>query len=142
VDRSNTDLTFTRNRLRHELLPLLARDYNPAISSLLCRLARQAEAAYRLVEDQAAKLLLAAERPRAGNLLVFDCEILAAAPLGVVCEMLRLLWTREHWPTGRMTSAAWERLADVAQGRVTGVDLPGRIHARCLERVVQLEQSE
>jgi tRNA(Ile)-lysidine synthase len=142
VDRSNTDLSLTRNRLRHELLPYLTRNYNPAISSVLCRLARQAEVAYRLVEEQAAKLLFAAERPRAGNLLIFDRAILGAAPRRLVCEMLRLLWTREHWPTARMNFAAWERLAEVAQGRAMGVDLPGRIRARCLERVVQLERSE
>jgi tRNA(Ile)-lysidine synthase len=142
VDRSNTDLSFTRNRLRHQLLPHLARDFNPGIASVLCRLARQADEAYRLVEEQAAKLLLAAERPRAGNLLIFERATLAAAPRRLVCEMLRLLWTRELWPTARMSFAAWERLAEVAQGMVTGVDLPGHIRARCLERVVQLERSE
>src|SRR5262249_25956730 len=29
-DRSNSDPRFTRNRIRHELLPLLAEHYNPA----------------------------------------------------------------------------------------------------------------
>lgn len=37
-DRSNEDLTFYRNRLRHELLPILER-YNPAIRVLLAHTA-------------------------------------------------------------------------------------------------------
>jgi hypothetical protein len=37
-----------------------------------------------------------------------------------------------------MSFAAWERLAEVGQGKTAGVDLPGGVHARCLDRVVQL----
>ncbi|HWY86234.1 MAG TPA: tRNA lysidine(34) synthetase TilS, partial [Gemmataceae bacterium] len=36
-DASNQDRQFTRNRLRHELLPLLAGQFNPAIAEVLCR---------------------------------------------------------------------------------------------------------
>lgn len=38
-DASNADSRFERNRVRHELLPLLARDYNPGIADALNRLA-------------------------------------------------------------------------------------------------------
>ena len=34
-DLSNADPKFTRNRIRHELLPLLEREYNPAIREVL-----------------------------------------------------------------------------------------------------------
>ena len=34
-DHSNQDTQFTRNRIRHELLPLLERDYNPNLRQLL-----------------------------------------------------------------------------------------------------------
>ena len=38
-DASNADSRFLRNRIRHELLPLLEREYNPAIRAALCRTA-------------------------------------------------------------------------------------------------------
>lgn len=34
-DASNADTRFTRNRVRHELLPMLERDFNPAIREVL-----------------------------------------------------------------------------------------------------------
>src|ERR1035438_10561282 len=34
-DKSNADTRFTRNRIRHELLPLLEREYNPSVRDVL-----------------------------------------------------------------------------------------------------------
>ena len=82
-DRTNRDLERTRNRIRHELLPHLAADYNPGIIDVLVRLAEQADGAYREEEAEALALLRDAERPRAEAILVFDCDRLArAAPSG------------------------------------------------------------
>lgn len=38
-DASNRDLSYTRNRIRHELLPMLATEYNPQIRDALLRTA-------------------------------------------------------------------------------------------------------
>lgn len=137
-DCSNLDMGFTRNRIRHELLPLLADQYNPAIVSVLCRLAEQAETAYTEVEADAARLLAETEKPRAGELLIFDRSRLAEAPADRLREMFRLVWQREAWPMGAMSFVAWERLAAVARGDQAAADLPASVHAHCLERVVQL----
>jgi tRNA(Ile)-lysidine synthase len=141
LDRSNQDLRFTRNRIRHALLPFLASQFNPAIQSVLCRLAENAEDVYRWQEVSARALLSEAERPRAGSLVVLDRQRLAAAPRHLVREVFRLVWDREGWPLGRMSFAAWERLAGLAFAELGGVmalDLPGGIQARCRERVVQV----
>jgi tRNA(Ile)-lysidine synthase len=45
-DESNRDLSIPRNRIRHELLPVLSRDFSPAITDVLAReaaIARQDE---------------------------------------------------------------------------------------------------
>ena len=39
VDRTNHDVRFARNRIRHGLLPRLAADYNPRVRDALVRLA-------------------------------------------------------------------------------------------------------
>jgi len=137
-DATNLDLRYTRNRLRHELLPLLARQYNPAIVRVLASLAEQAEETYRIEEAAALALLVEAELPRAGELLIFDRRRLLTAPRHRVREMFRLVWTREDWPMGGMDRAAWERLASVVFDDLTVVDLPGGLRARRRERVVQV----
>ena len=43
-DESNRDLSIPRNRIRHELLPLLSRDFSPAITDVLAREAAIAQA--------------------------------------------------------------------------------------------------
>ena len=35
---------------------------------------------------------------------------------------------------------AWDRLAGVALGEIAAIDLPGGLHIRCADRVVQIEQ--
>jgi tRNA(Ile)-lysidine synthase len=137
-DQSNTDLRLARNRVRHELLPLLAERYNPGIRILLARLAEQAQAAFRNVETRAQGFLFDAELPRAGDLVILDSAKLRDAPRDLVRGMLRLIWQREGWPRDRFTFDDWDRAAAVAQGELTAVDLPGGVSIRRRERVVQV----
>jgi tRNA(Ile)-lysidine synthase len=57
-DWTNADISFTRNRVRHELLPLLERDYNPNIREVLgeaAEIARDEDAFWKaLIEPLAA----------------------------------------------------------------------------------------
>jgi tRNA(Ile)-lysidine synthase len=137
-DSSNLDPAFTRNRIRHELLPLLARDYNPAVVEVLARTAEHAAEVYENEEALARALLAEVERPQAGRLLILDRAALAAAPRRLVRELFRLLWQRERWPLDPMTFRHWDRLAELV-GKETGVlELPEGIRARAAGRVVQM----
>lgn len=137
-DETNNDRRYTRNRLRHELLPLLAQQYNPAVVRVLASLAEQAEETYRIEETAALALLAEVELPRAGGLLIFDLQRLHSAPRHRVREMFHQVWMRENWPLSGMNRAAWERLVRVVFEDLSAVDLPGGLHARRRERVVQI----
>jgi tRNA(Ile)-lysidine synthase len=140
TDSSNCDPRFTRNRIRHELLPLLAEEFNPRIVEILTRVARQANRPYERERHRAQDLLAAAERPRAGSTLILDCTVLATVPVSEIRAVFRLLWEREGWPTGRLNFDAWDRLASVARGDIGGVDMPGGVRVRATEHVVRIER--
>jgi tRNA(Ile)-lysidine synthase len=137
-DASNLDTSFTRNRIRQELLPLLAEQYNPAIGAILGRLAEQARDVERLLQPLVTELLSAAELPRAGDMLVFDASVLARADRYLTREVLRHVWQRERWSMGEMSFADWERLADLTHADSGAMDFPGRIRARRTGRVLQI----
>jgi tRNA(Ile)-lysidine synthase len=139
-DQSNDNLDLTRNRIRHQLLPLLAQ-YNAAIVPILTRLAEQAHEAFRDDEAAAARLLRESERPRAGETIVLDCTPLLQAPRRLVREMFRLVWGREGWPAGAMDYAAWDRLAGLVFCQSSAADLPDGLRAIRRERVVQIARS-
>jgi tRNA(Ile)-lysidine synthase len=139
-DASNQDLRLTRNRLRHELLPTLAEHYNPAIKEILVRLATQARQAQEEMDQIAGRLLVEAERPRAGDMIVLDAQRLAMASRHLRREMFRLIWRREEWPAARMTFDAWDQVALLVEEDAAAVDLPAGIRARRVGRVIQLER--
>jgi tRNA(Ile)-lysidine synthase len=138
-DATNDDLTLTRNRLRHELLPQLARDYNPRIEATLCRLALQAEELFADEEKAARALLQSAERAGEGpGEVCLDSARLATAPGRIVRGVLRLLWRRENWPLGAMDAAHWHALEGVCRGEPVARDLPGGVRVRYAGSFVRL----
>jgi len=92
-DPSNQDRRFLRNRIRHDLLPLLAASYNPAIVEALARTGRLVRATTEALERVAASELdrLAV---MAADELVLPLAELEALPREVAAEVLRLGATR------------------------------------------------
>ncbi len=133
TDSTNVDDRFTRNRIRHHLLPLM-KEFNPEVVSLLGRLAHQADDTFDFVEAEATRLLLQAERPRAGTKLILDKSAIEGAPFVVKCELFRLVWVREGWPLNDMTFDHWRRIATPTPG-----DYPGGVTVRLVAGMVQIE---
>lgn len=136
-DRTNRDLSFTRNRIRHQLLPLLQADYSAAIVPLLGQLALQASEVFEEIEQAALQLLRDCELPPAGPLRILDARKLAGKPRHLVREAIRLLWDREQWGRDVMNYHDWDRAAAAALGELPSVDLPGRIRVRRKGNIVQ-----
>lgn len=141
-DSSNRTLDFTRNRIRHDLLPKLVREYNPAVATLLCRLAEQAHEAQSIIAEQVSRLLVEAELPRAGDLVILQTARLQQAHPHLVREMFRRIWDREGWPAGGMTFEHWKRLSDfISDSSGSMIELPGKTRVRQRGSVLQIGRS-
>ncbi|NIA16185.1 MAG: tRNA lysidine(34) synthetase TilS [Nitrospiraceae bacterium] len=100
TDRTNDDQTHFRNRVRHDLLPSLTRDYNPRVREALLRLAETQRGENELLNTMAASALngcvdgdARVERERfAGTHAAIQRRIMAilAWRLGVDCDFERI----------------------------------------------------
>lgn len=143
-DESNADRRFTRNHIRHELLPLLRERYNANVDQAILRLGAVAGEAQSLIDSLVDDLL---ERvapdlsqwdrahPQA-NVSTVELLVapLIAEPRYLVRETLKRVWRTAGWPRQAMGFEQWDRLAALAasgadtlsERRIT---LPGAITA-------------
>jgi len=131
-DVTNADRALTRNRIRHELLPLLASDYAPGVVDSLLRLGQVASQVQAMIGPLATELLDRAKYSCSESELVLDCDVLHAKPIHLVREMLVEAWRRQQWRRQAMGLREWQQLAEFAMSansKQPPIMLPGTIRA-------------
>ncbi len=133
TDSSNRDTAYTRNRVRHELLPMLARDYPEFTVASLCALNTSAlelrDLLGRLTEETWPRVC----REMRPNEVSLDAGALDRAPMAVrkavMGRALRIAAGTDGPPA--LTAQHWEALVAVAAGRVgRQLSLPGGLSVR------------
>jgi tRNA(Ile)-lysidine synthase len=137
-DASNFDCRFTRNRLRHELMPLLARQFNPRVEEALLRLGRLAGEVQQVVAEQVETLLERAAAFPSGEQAILDRRGLLGQPRHLLRELLIRIWRRQGWPRQAMGGAQWEQLADLLLDGGPRQTFPGAILAEVVEDALHL----
>lgn len=112
-DPTNDSPAHTRNRVRHELMPLADDVAGRDVVPLLCRLADLAADQAALLDDLAA------------DLDPTDVPALVAAPAPVAAAALRRWWAAETGVGLPPDAAALGRVLDVARGAAVGCDVVG-----------------
>jgi tRNA(Ile)-lysidine synthase len=128
-DASNTDVRFTRNRIRHDLLPRLAQELNPGVVDALLRLGTLAagvqEVIDALVEDSYGRCVVV-EGPAAVRI---DTAHLAGQPQYLVRELLMAVWRKQGWPRQAMGLAQWDALQEMVLAEKPRQMFPGSVAA-------------
>ena len=117
-DPANRDCRFTRNRVRHQLLPTL-REYNPRISQSLVRLAQAVDREADFLEAASDRIWgqLARLEPGAVHL---DRSSLAAQPPALQARLLRRAYRELAGSSRRLQSAHVDAMMSLLTGE------PGR----------------
>lgn len=142
IDATNDDLRFTRNRLRHELLPAIRRHINNHFDAAILRLAAHAAESQQLLEDSAAQLVSdcvalefdedkVTEGSRRVSTIRINCQDLGTLPNLLVREVCKTAWKEAGWPLQAMGFDEWQQLAVLLQhrGEFRPVCLPGGVRA-------------
>lgn len=140
TDSTNADRRWTRNRLRHELLPLLRSKFNAQVDDAIRRLALQAAEVHRCLAAEAAGILVDCATLAKG-VVVIDCAKLGSHPAVLVREVLKLAWRRHSWPEQAMGFDDWQTLASLVRGsEARSVNFPGHVRARRKANELVLER--
>ncbi len=123
VDPSNTDPRFQRNRVRHELIPLMNDIARRDVAAIVAREARFLAAD----DDYLHELALRID--------VHDALALAAAPLPLSRRAIRR-WLSDPYPPD---AATVERVLDVARGLHPGCDIGGGRQVRRSQQRLRCE---
>jgi len=130
-DASNRDIQFMRNRIRHELLPLLRTNYNPGVDDALLRLGALAAELRQFMEPEVRKL---GEPTAQDGVVTIDCRPLVPADHLLVRQWLIAIWNAQGWPRQAMGFSQWELLRSMIQevppSQCEAHTFPGGICAR------------
>ncbi|HEY4232455.1 MAG TPA: tRNA lysidine(34) synthetase TilS [Lacipirellulaceae bacterium] len=148
-DSTNADPRFTRNRLRHQLLPMLRAEFNADFDDAVARLAEQAAESQAVIDRRSAELAANCvhidwptsvageqdgkcneENPRSAEVVCIDCRQLDGEPALLIREVLRTAWRDANWPLQAMGFDQWQQLAPFAGAEGENrpqINLPGEV---------------
>ncbi len=134
VDATNTDLTYERNRIRHHLIPMLAREYNPNIVETLHRTADLCREEDAWLTRHLRPLLEEAVTLCDDLQMELELSVIANAPLAAQRRVIRDALAHWHGHLRRMTAHHIDTLIgllpDPQQGK--RISLPFGIEAERL----------
>ncbi|MFZ5825908.1 MAG: tRNA lysidine(34) synthetase TilS [Bacillota bacterium] len=148
-DASNARADYLRNRIRLELLPMLSREYNPAIAANLAQLAAVVREEDDLLEQQAREAFSRCRIEDSGTAVVLDGARLLTEPLALARRVVRIVGRQLAGPEVDLGLPAVTRVLDAAarnDGTHT-VDLPAGLrltveYGRCRFEGPTVERGE
>ena len=134
-DDTNNDLSIPRNRVRHELIPYLAREFSPAIADVLAREAAIARDDEDRLEREAIDLASSIVLTNTGGTIELAAGALSALHPALQARVARHALSMVPGP-GHIGFDQVQRLLVLARGERTSVSLPGRQVERRGDRLI------
>ncbi len=128
-DETNTDTKYSRNFIRHELLPLLRDKLNPRVDEAISRLALFASQADQFLRSRAMELLID-EQNHGPDYTGFNTALLTDEPEILQRCVLKLVVEDQGVPLKAMTYDHYQQLAAICRpDGPTSMQLPGGFEA-------------
>ncbi|MCA9022303.1 MAG: tRNA lysidine(34) synthetase TilS [Planctomycetaceae bacterium] len=138
-DESNSDTSFTRNRIRHQLLPLLKKEFNANVVQSIQRLSQQAEEVTSVINSEVDQILTASTLDRNQETWRLDCLVLQKSPDYLVRQCFLKIWQEMNWSRKRMGFDHWQRLLELTQSGQK-LSLPDQVEAERRDKLLILRR--
>jgi tRNA(Ile)-lysidine synthase len=112
VDSSNAELSFTRNRIRHVLIPQLEKQFNSQVRRHLIQLGQLAQDVQQEIESRLVVLDHTVDVISDGEVLIRTSGF-AGVSRFLAVEFLIRLWRSRRWKLQSMDYERWRKLADM-----------------------------
>jgi tRNA(Ile)-lysidine synthase len=119
-DRANLDMRHRRNRVRHELIPLLEHDYSPSLRSILARTADSMRADDQMLQERADDLPLRDD----GEAVLIPAAAVTTLPPPVATRLVRRALRRAR-PPHPGSKREVEAVMAVARGETRFAEIAG-----------------
>ena len=131
-DETNQDSRFVRNRIRHELLPILERDYNPNIKGTLAQLAEQSHWDYAYLQEAASRQWKRLAKGSAPSRVSIAVKPFIRQPKALQRQLVRQAIQRVKGDLGQLEFRHWLEAERLFLERPVGtlLDLPGGVQLR------------
>ena len=129
LDETNLEERFTRNRIRHKLLPWLESEFNSDVRAALVRLSQIAAESQASLREIAEGVLDRAIGQCDENKVILELEPLRELSIHLRRECFVLLWQRQGWPLQSMHFHHWQQLAESTEplSNTTLAPFPGDV---------------
>ncbi len=142
TDSTNADDSYTRNRVRHKLLPMLEDDFNPNVVNALANLALNLDQDTEFIDGYSERLYERLKAPSpGGRYKALHIESLKTVKSGSIVSRLILLCARDTMEVGySLEKRHIDAVLKIISGEGTAEELPGGLTVR--ERYGWLEFSK
>jgi len=148
IDRSNASEAYTRNRIRHQLLPYLrAFSETSDVDRRLWQAIQQIREEHEFVEESARQWLQTARVSEDAGSVEFAAQAFEDVAWCVVREGLVAIWHDLSWPLQGVTAKHWDKLRSFLQPIDQGphprrMQLPGQIDVTMRRSIVRFFKND
>jgi len=133
VDPTNAQTVYFRNKVRHKLLPLLQKEYNPNIQTILANLSVNMTTDYAYLESQTQKIFQKMTRQsKRANTIQIELKKFCRQPRAIQHMIVRKAYELLNGNTNRLTLSHNSQIDDLISQRPDQsiVHLPNHIYIR------------
>jgi len=141
IDHTNIDTEFTRNFIRHELLPILRERINPKVDDAILRISNSARKAEQTLAILSKQLFVRTVRKRTSNEIILRIAPLKKAPVVLTTMILREALEAIKAPAQEMGQERFDDILKLIDGSLPAVDLPGKVRAENIGKDIKFSRS-